>query len=64
MFVNAIKALKERFRPRSKPELYMVDFQVRRKEKKQDSAEFVQHLMVLADKAYPDQQVEACHWTA
>ena len=58
-FTDAVKALKERFEPTSKRELYTAEFQVRRKEKKQDWADFAQDLRVLADKAFPDLQVEA-----
>ena len=58
-FGDAVKALKERFKPTSKRELYTAEFQVRRKERKQDWADFAQDLRMLADKAFPDLQMEA-----
>ena len=58
-FEDAVKALKERFEPTSKRELYTAEFQVRRKERKQDWADFAQDLRMLADKAFPDLQMEA-----
>lgn len=58
-FGDAVKALKERFEPTSKRELYTAEFQVRRKERKQDWTDFAQDLRMLADKAFPDLQMEA-----
>ncbi|KAL5510545.1 hypothetical protein EMCRGX_G006107 [Ephydatia muelleri] len=62
-FEDAVKALKERFEPTSKRELYTAEIQVRsqvrRKERKQDWADFAQDLRMLADKAFPDLQMEA-----
>ena len=52
-------ALKERFEPESKRELHIVEFQTRRKVRGEGWADFGEDLRVLADKAYPDLQVEA-----
>ena len=56
-FTDAAKTLKEHFEPSR--ELYMMEFQVQRKEKKEDLADFAQDLRVLADKVFPDLQMEA-----
>ena len=52
-------ALQTRFEPASKKELYMVEFQVRRKRKDEDWASFGDNLWFLAEKSYPDLPSEA-----
>lgn len=58
-YKKAMKALLERFEPASKRELYVAEFQVRRKKKTESWADFADDLMSLADKAYADLQEEA-----
>ena len=52
-------ALQTRFEPASKKELYMAEFQVRRKQKDEDWASFGDNLRFLAEKSYPDLPSEA-----
>ena len=56
-YKKAMKALLERFEPASKRELYVAEFQVRRKKKTESWADFADDLMSLADKATPNQLV-------
>ena len=58
-YKKAMEALLERFEPASKRELYVAEFQVRRKKKNESWADFADDLMSLADKAYADLQEEA-----
>ena len=58
-FAAATAALRERFEPESKKELYMAEMQTRSKKRKEDWAAFGEELKLLADKAYPDLQDEA-----
>ena len=53
------EALKKRFEPESKKELYMAEFQARQKTKAEDWALFADDLRLLAGKAYPTLQAEA-----
>ena len=53
------EAVKKRFEPESKRELYMAEFQARQKTKAEDWASFVDDLHLLAEKAYPGLQAEA-----
>ena len=58
-FKLATKALRERFEPANKRELYVAEFQVRRKKKSEGWADIADDLRVLADKAYPELEAEA-----
>ena len=51
-----IKGLQERFEPACKKDLYLTEFQARRKWKEEDWASFTEDLQVLADKAFPELQ--------
>ena len=53
------KALKKRFEPESKKELYMAEMQNRKKQRSEDWASLGEDLKILAEKAYPDLQAEA-----
>ena len=52
-------ALRERFEPDSKRELYKVQFESRRKKSEESWADFSDDLMVLVNKAFPNLQEEA-----
>ena len=52
-------ALRERFEPESKRELYKVQFENRRKQKEESWADFGDDLMALVNKAFPRLQEEA-----
>ena len=56
---KAMKALLERFESASTRELYVAEFQVRRKKKTEDWADFPDDLMTFPNKAYADLQEEA-----
>ena len=58
-YSHAKKALRERFDPDSKRELYAVELNTRRKRKAEGWADFAEDLRRLTDKAYPDLQEEA-----
>lgn len=58
-YADSVKALRERFEPKSKRELYVAEFRARRKKKTEDWADYADELRVLADKAYSDLQDEA-----
>ena len=58
-YADSVKALRERFEPKSKRELYVAEFHARRKKKTEDWADYADELRVLADKAYSDLQEEA-----
>ena len=58
-YADSVKALRERFEPNSKRELYVAEFRARRKKKTEDWADYADELRVLADKAYSDLQDEA-----
>jgi len=53
------KALKERFEPTSKQELYRAELQTRRKSKTEGWADYAEALKRLTDKAFPDLQAAA-----
>ena len=53
------EALQKRFEPASKKELYMAEFQIRRKRKDEDWASFGDNLRFLVEKSYPDLMSEA-----
>ena len=52
-FKNAVRALQERFEPGSRRDLYLAEFQTRRKVKTESWPEFGEDLLMLVDKAYP-----------
>ena len=58
-FALATAAMRARFEPESKKELYMAEMQTSTKKRKEDWAAFGEELKLLADKAYPDLQEEA-----
>lgn len=58
-FKEAVQALRKRFEPESRKELYMTELQTRTKKRNEDWASFGDELRKLADKAYPDLQEEA-----
>lgn len=58
-FKEAVKALRKRFEPESRKELYMAELQTRTRKRGEDWASFGEDLKLLADKAYPDLQEEA-----
>ena len=55
----AVGALKERFEPASKRELYMASLNSRTKKRSEDWAVYGEDLKLLADKAYPELQEAA-----
>ena len=54
-----MKALRERFEPKSRRSRYEAEFQTRRKKKSEGWADFAEDLKLLADKAFPDLQEAA-----
>ena len=58
-YANTLAALKRRFEPDSKRELYIAEFQARRKGKSETWVDFAEDLRRLADRAYSDLQEEA-----
>lgn len=56
---NCKVALRERFEPASKKELYLAEFQTRSKRANEGWAAFAEDLKVLADKAFPQLQNDA-----
>ena len=58
-YKNAIKALQERFEPKCRQDLYLVEFQAPRKGKMESWPEFGEDLRILVDKAYPSLDDEA-----
>ena len=58
-YADLTKALKERFEPDAMKELYVAEFQTRKKAKTEGWAEFADHLKLLADKAFPDLEDKA-----
>ena len=58
-YAEAKKALKERFEPASRKNLYQAEFQTRRKKRTEGWAEYAEDLKTIVDKAYPDLQDEA-----
>ena len=67
---NIVKALRQRFEPESRRELYAAEFQTRRKKKTESWADFGDDLCALADRAFPDlgndgkQQIALLHFLA
>ena len=58
-FKHAVKALQERFEPESRRDLYLAEFQTRRKRKTESWPDFGEDLRALVDKAYPTLDDEA-----
>ena len=58
-YARSKAALKNRFEPDSRKEIYMVELQTRRKRKGEDWAAFGEDVRILAEKAYPGLQPEA-----
>ena len=58
-FETAVTALGERFELQSKRELYVAEFQTRRKRKTEGWADFEEDLRVLADCAFPQLNTDA-----
>ena len=58
-FKNTVKALQERFEPDSHRDLYLAEFQTRRKGKTESWPEFGEDLRTLVDKVYPTLDDEA-----
>ena len=58
-YEEAMKALQERFEPKSRQSRYEAEFQTRRKKKSEGWADFAEDLKLLADKAFPELQEAA-----
>ena len=58
-FAAAMSALQDRFDPVSRREIYVMEFQTRKKPRDERWADFGEDLRILADKASPDLQEEA-----
>ena len=58
-FADCIEALRERFDPSSKRELYLAELLGRKKRRGEDWATFAEDLKTLVDKAYPELQDDA-----
>lgn len=58
-FAKICAALKKRFKPECRKEVYMAEFQARRKKKAEDWASFAEDLKTLVEKAYPTLEPEA-----
>ena len=52
-------AMKDKFEPESKKELYQAELDTRRRKRDEDWASLGEELLTLAERAYPDLQVEA-----
>ena len=58
-YEEAMKALRERFEPKSRQSRYEAEFQTRRKKKSEGWSDFAEDLKLLADKAFPELQEAA-----
>ena len=58
-FKLSMDALKKRFEPDSKRELYLAELQARSKQRSEGWPEFAEDIRLLADRAYPNLQDEA-----
>ena len=58
-YEHIVAALKKRFEPECRKEVYMAEFQRRRKLPAEDWASFAEDLRTLVEKAYPTLQAEA-----
>ena len=63
-YAELTKALKDRFEPDAMKELYIAEFQARKKAKTEGWVEFADHLKLLADKAFPDLENKAREYMA
>ena len=54
-----VQGLRERFKPKTKKELYSAEFQARTKQPAESWAAFAEDLKVLASKAFPKLQDDA-----
>ena len=59
-YSECLKALKQRFDPDSKKELYVTELHTRARRRDEDCASYGDALRVLADKAYCDLEEKAC----
>ena len=59
-YTDSVKALRERFKPNSKRELYVAESRASRKKKTEDWANYADELCVLTEKDYSDLQNEVC----
>ena len=58
-FAHAVEALKERFEPTSRRDLYLADLTTRRRRPQESWAEYAEALRVLSEKAYPELSTKA-----
>ena len=58
-YADLTKALKDRFEPAAMRELYVAEFQARKKSRTEGWAEYADRLKLLADKAFPDLEDKA-----
>ena len=58
-YAKIVAALKKRFEPECRKELYMAEFQGGKKKRTEDWAAFGEDLKTLVEKAYPALQAEA-----
>ena len=63
-YADLTKALKDRFEPEAMKEMYIAEFQSRKKARTEGWAEFADHLKLLADKAFPDLEDKAREYMA
>ena len=58
-YSECVKALKKRFAPDSRKDLYVAELNTRTKQQEEDWASFGDSLRVLSDRAYPDLEDKA-----
>ena len=58
-FAHAVEALKERFEPTSRRDLYLADLTTRRRRPQESWAKYAEALRVLSEKAYPKLSTKA-----
>ena len=63
-YADLTKALKDKFEPEAMKEMYVAEFQVRKKARTRGWAEFANHLKLLADKAFPELEDKAREYLA
>ena len=59
-YEGAKEALCKRYEPESKRELYSIEFQAKKRRPDEPWADFADNLRILADRAFPELQEEAC----
>ena len=59
-YASLWKALKERFEPDSKKELYLSEFSTHKCKTGEGWAEYADELRILVDRAFPDLNEKAC----